>query len=210
MENIKKVLVLAPHTDDAELSCAATLNKLRSLGCTIHYAVFSFCYESVPEGYPRDILKKEMRNATDVLGVEKEHIYEHEYRVRYFPQERQSILEDLIKIRSKVSPDLVLMPSSFDIHQDHETIHREGLRAFKNTRILGYEFPWNNIDSKINFLVSIERKDLQVKIDAINCYETQSFRNYKDEEFFFGLARIRGVQANCEYAEGFELIKWIF
>ena len=35
------------------------------------------------------------------------------------------------------------MPSLGDIHQDHETIAREGSRAFKRTTLLGYEIPWN-------------------------------------------------------------------
>lgn len=209
MKKLNKVLVISPHTDDAELSCGGTLFSLFEKGIELYYAVFSPCYESVPEGFPRDILKTEMRMAAKKIGVKTENIFEFEFPVRHFPQHRQSILEELVKLRKKINPDLVLIPSSYDLHQDHEIINKEGIRAFKNSCILGYEFPWNNIESKINFYYSLKEKDLRAKIDAINCYNSQNFRNYKDIEFFKGLARIRGVQANTKYAEGFEMIKWI-
>ena len=40
---------------------------------------------------------------------------------------------------AEIKPDLVLMPSRNDLHQDHFTIATEGLRAFKFTSILAYE-----------------------------------------------------------------------
>ena len=50
----------------------------------------------------------------------------HDFEVRTFPAARQEILEILVGINSELEPDLVLMPSLGDIHQDHETIAREG------------------------------------------------------------------------------------
>jgi len=53
-----------------------------------------------------------------------------------FPENRQKILEDLIKIKKEIKPDLIFVPSFNDIHQDHQVLTQEGLRAFKKETIL--------------------------------------------------------------------------
>ena len=50
------------------------------------------------------------------------------------------------RLRAEWQPDVVFQPPHHDVHQDHQTIAQEGLRAFKRTTILGYEIPWNNFD----------------------------------------------------------------
>ena len=70
----------------------------------------------------------------------------HDFDVRTFPDRRQEILELLIALWNDWQPDVVFQPSLHDVHQDHQTIAAEGLRAFKRTTILGYEIPWNNFD----------------------------------------------------------------
>ena len=51
-----KVLVLAPHTDDAEFGCGGTIAKLVSEGSEVHIAAFSACEQSVRPEFPKDIL----------------------------------------------------------------------------------------------------------------------------------------------------------
>ena len=55
----------------------------------------------------------------------------------------------------------------------------------------------------------VEDQDVQKKIDALQCYETQHGRNYMDASFIRSLAQVRGVQAGLEYAETFEVIRWM-
>ena len=101
------------------------------------------------------------------------------------------------------------MPSLNDIHQDHSTIAQEGLRAFKNTTILGYELIWNNLTFATTSFVKLEKKYIQAKCDALKEYKSQDGRDYMNEEFIFALARTRGVQIGCKYAESFEVIRWV-
>jgi len=138
ISNIKNALVLAPHTDDGEFGCGGTISRLVSQGVTVHYIAFSWCEESVPQGFPKDILKSEVKNATSVLGIKPENLHILDYKVRYFTANRQEILEDLIVFRKKINPDLVFIPSVNDVHQDHMTIATEAVRAFKNRNILSY------------------------------------------------------------------------
>ena len=65
----RNVLVLAPHTDDGEFGCGGTMARLIEDGARVTYAAFSTAAKSVPEGFPRDILKHEVRAATGILGI---------------------------------------------------------------------------------------------------------------------------------------------
>ena len=59
--SIKRALVLAPHTDDGEFGCGATIDKLIKSGVEVYYIAFSYCEESVPEGFAPDVLKHEAK-----------------------------------------------------------------------------------------------------------------------------------------------------
>lgn len=201
------ILVLAPHTDDGELGLGGTINKMISEGKNVTYAAFSTAEESVPEGFPKDILKTEVRNATSVLGIKPENLLIFNYQVRKLNFSRQEILEDLIRIRRDSHFDLVFMPSLHDIHQDHTTMAKEGLRAFKNTTIFGYELIWNNLTFNTQCFIKLNKEHIDTKIRALKEYHSQGKRDYLSEDFIRSLARSRGVQAGCEYAEAFEVVR---
>ena len=209
MKNISCALVLAPHTDDGEVGCGATLAKLIESGADVYYAAFSICEASVPDGFPRDILATEVKTATQSLGIPPENLIVYRYPVRYFPQHRQEILENLVQLRKQIDPDLVFLPSFDDIHQDHHTIAREGVRAFKHVSTLGYEMPWNNLTFTASTFVHLEERHLTRKIEAINHYHSQKHRNYVTDDFITSLAKVRGTQAGTEYAEAFQAIRWM-
>lgn len=209
MKQFQKVLVLAPHTDDGELGCGATIHRLTAEGATVYYVAFSICTRSLPPDMPPMTLAEEVKKATAILGVKAENLILFDYDVRHFPAFRQTILEEMVKLEKQIHPDLVFMPSSNDIHQDHQTIYSEGLRAFKRTTILGYELPWNNLSFTTNSFVSLSHTDIQKKVTALNEYVSQQTRSYLNADFIHSLAKTRGVQIGAEYAEAFELIRWI-
>ncbi len=203
-----KILALAPHPDDIELSCGASLNKLISEGNEVYYVVFSPCLVSLPEGFEENTLYTELENAAKVIGIPSQNIIKFNFPVREFPRYRQEILEELVKIGRNLNPDLVFLPNSNDLHQDHKTIFEEGMRAFKRKKILGYELLWNNDNFRSNFFIKLTKEQIETKKRALKEFKSQSFRGYFDDEFLFGLARVRGVQCGSEYAEAFELIRW--
>jgi hypothetical protein len=102
-----------------------------------------------------------------------------------------------------------LLPSLNDIHQDHSTIANEGVRAFKNCTILGYELIWNNLTFNTQCFIHLEKKHIENKVAALKEYKSQGFRDYLSAEFIFSLAKTRGVQIGTEYAEAFEVIRLI-
>ena len=209
MTQYPNVLVLAPHTEDGELGCGGFIARLLEEGSNVYYAAFSTAQESVPEGFDKDILKTEVRAATKVLGIAPEHLMVYNFQVRKLNYVRQEILEELITLRKKVKFDLVLMPSLNDLHQDHKTIAEEGLRAFKQTNILCYELIWNNLSFNTQCFVKLEQRHIQQKSKALQEYKSQAKRDYMSEEFIFSLARTRGVQIGCSFAEAFEVVRKI-
>lgn len=206
-----KVLVLAPHTDDGELGCGATIAKLVEQGASVHYVAFSLSRESVPKEFPDDILATEVMDATAQLGIKNENVICHDFPVRKLNFHRQEILEIMIQLKNDLQPDLVLMPKLDDIHQDHETIAREGLRAFKSKTILSYELIWNDIQSNATAICAVDESHIKKKINALNQYKSQKAKGvgYLDDEFIYSMARVRGVQINKKYAEAFKVVKWV-
>lgn len=207
--NFKNVLILAPHTDDGELGVGGTISRLIESGAKVTYIAFSTAEQSVPEGMPKDILKREVKAATQSLGIKLENLIIFNYEVRKLNYVRQEILEDLIALRRENTFDLVFLPSLTDIHQDHTTIAKEGLRAFKNTTILGYELIWNNLTFNTQCFVHLEEKHINKKIEALSKYASQGFRDYLSPEFIKSLARTRGVQIGSSFAEAFEVVRLV-
>lgn len=209
MKHINKALVLAPHTDDGELGCGATVAKLVAEGTQVFYAAFSTADQSVPEAFPPNQLEVEVRAATRVLGIPPDHLRVYKFEVRKLNYVRQEILELLITLRDEIRPDLVFVPSSKDIHQDHLTVYNEGIRAFKFASILGYELIWNNLSFSTDCFIEVNEEAIETKVRALSAYKTQEGKNYMAPDFIRSLARVRGTQIGVQYAEAFEVIRWI-
>jgi LmbE family N-acetylglucosaminyl deacetylase len=204
----KKILILSPHTDDGEFGCGGSIAKLIENN-DIYYAAFSCAEESVPDGLPKNTLEIEVKKATLELGISPDRLSIFKYPVRKLNYHRQDILEIMIKLKNRIHPDLVFIPSLDDIHQDHHTIAEEAVRAFKFSSILGYELPWNNLIFKNGCFIKLEQKHINKKVKAIARYESQKFRTYASEEWLRALAFTRGTQIQTKYAEAFEVIRII-
>ena len=207
---MRNILVLAPHTDDAELGCGGTMARFLEEGAIVTVAAFSTAAASLPEGMPEDQLEREFRAAMDSLGVSADRVLVYGYVVRRLSYSRQEVLEELVKLRSQYTPDMVLLPSGSDLHQDHQVIHNEGLRAFKDITIWGYELPWNHVTFPAQAFVTLQESHLEAKWLALQAYHSQlaKGRAYFQREFIEGLARVRGVQVNANLAEAFEVIRF--
>ena len=70
----QRILVLAPHTDDAEFGCGATIAKLIEAGNEVYSVAFSACEQSVLPSFPNDVLITEVKEASAVLGLKSENL----------------------------------------------------------------------------------------------------------------------------------------
>lgn len=208
----QNVLVLSPHTDDAELGCGATIARMLETGVHLHVAVFSTAEDSLPPGLPPDTLEKEFRSAMARMGVPEQNLTVFRYPVRKLSYHRQEVLENLVRLKAALKPDTVFAPAPSDLHQDHQVLFVEGMRAFKSTTVMGYELPWNQIDFSAHAFSTVEERHLQKKWDALLEYQTQIDlkRPYFTREFVWSLATMRGVQIGERYAEAFQVCRLRF
>ncbi len=206
----KNILVLAPHADDGELGCGGTLSRLIEEGEKVFYICFSMCEESIPTGFPKDELEREVKKATKSIGINPDNLILNHYPVRRVHEYRQDILEELIKFREKISPDIVFMPSSFSLHQDHKVIYEEGIRAFKHITCFGYDLPWDTLKFTTTSFFKLQERHIEEKGKSLEMYKTQKRREYCNSNFIFSLAMVRGAQIGTKYAETFEMIRGVF
>ena len=54
-----------------------------------------------------------------------------------------------------------------------------------------------------------DKQRLEKKVEALLCYKSQLHRSYINENFVYSLATVRGVQAGTQYAEAFEVVRYI-
>lgn len=207
-----EILVLSPHTDDAELGCGGSIVKFLGDGHKIYWAVFSTAEESLPEGMPKDSLKREFCSVIDNLGMNMESCMVYNFKVRSLHQHRQEILEELVKMKANFDPDMVIGPSVNDLHQDHQVIANEMIRAFKtSSSIICYELPWNHISFMTQLFIKLKKDHVAKKCEILKEYRSQLMKDklYFSRQFIYGLARTRGVQCNAKYAEAFEVVRWM-
>jgi N-acetylglucosamine malate deacetylase 1 len=210
--NYKRFLILAPHVDDAELGCGGTMARFLDDRAEIHVVAFSAAEKSVPEGFPKTEIRDEFFNAMSILGIKRNRLKVLDYEVRTLSYHRQEVLDEMISLRKAINPDMVFLPSSEDLHQDHQTVFSEGLRAFKEITVWGYELPWNTITFPTRGFVTLDERHIRKKWQALQAYKTQFVlkRPYFTLDYVHGLAKVRGIQVKAKYAEAFDIIrtKW--
>ena len=103
----KKALVLSPHTDDAELGCGGTIAKLIEEGWAVHVIYFSAVRTRFPQ------LVNEAENSARILGMTYEIL---DFNTRYFPRDRQDILQILHDhSRKAVSYTHLTLPTIYSV-----------------------------------------------------------------------------------------------
>ena len=194
----KTVLLLAPHLDDIELGAGGMVARL-SEESWITYMGF----------YTPHHLRNEFHESARILGIDEVHLLNFERRT--FPAHRQEILQVLYDYEMSHEVDLVLTPATTDIHQDHQTVTNEAIRAFRRSTILGYEVPGNNMELHQNCYVPLTEKQVGRKVEALQCYKSQiPTRGAKfTEEYTRSRIINYGGHIQAEYAEIFEVIKLV-
>lgn len=193
------MLFLAPHEDDVELACGATLARFIEEGHNIFWVVFT----------RTEAMSKEHMAAHQEFNLPDESYKMLDFEPRSLFNRRQEVLDQNFLIKDQFKPDLVIGPSLEDFHQDHRTVANEMVRAFKTSAcIICYELPWNHISFAAQLLVKVENSHIEQKLRAVKQFKSQLSHLYFSEDFLRGLLLVRGVQANSKFAEAFEILRW--
>ncbi|HET59686.1 MAG TPA: hypothetical protein ENN32_04890 [Chloroflexi bacterium] len=142
-----------------------------------------------------------------ILGVKPDNDILGPFETRKFPQMRQEILEYMLKIQKDFRPELVFVHSQADVHQDHNTVTTEALRAFRGMTLLGFDVIRSSYGFFPHFLITVSEEHAQRKIDALAAYKTYKDVYYFSAELTRSILVRNGAVAERPLAEGFDMMR---
>lgn len=204
LHNSQRILIISPHTDDAELGCGASIARWAREGKEIRICHLSDT-SNIHGAKRGQALRQEATSAAKQLGLESANLQFGNFPTRNFPSVRQDVLDYLLSEQSKFDPDLVIGPSVLDSHQDHAIVAQEVSRAFKDRSILNFDTYWNLVRQDSGLIVEVSESDMRKKISALGEYKSQTDRAYMDEEIVLAQSRMRGLPRGFRYGEAFSV-----
>ena len=198
----KRVLFLGAHPDDIELGCGALLHNLINQTEVLCVTLS----DNQKNADLRNVINEHYESMA-VLKVPKEKIILGSFATRVFPDSRQEILEFFIKLRKDFKPDLIFTHSKQDVHQDHNTMTEEALRAFRGITVLGFDVVRSSYGFFPHFLVEVTEEDVAKKIEALSKYETYRDRYYFNSELTRSIMVRHCALAERRFAEGFDILR---
>lgn len=196
-----KILCLGAHCDDIEIGCGGTLLYLirKHPGCEVYWLTFSSTEERAREG---------QRSAEQFLrGAAQHQVVIKSFKDGYFPCLGGEIKDCFEQLKGDFSPDLILSHSREDLHQDHRLVAELTWNTFRDHLILEYEIAKFDADLRNpNVYIPLDRSICRQKVELLKAsYPSQQNRSWFDDETFWALLRLRGLECNApsRYAEGF-------
>lgn len=198
----RRALFLGAHPDDIELGCGAFLHNIVKTTDVL-------CVTLSDNQQNPDLknVKDEHFESMAVLGVPKEKIILGPFTTRVFPNARQEILEYFLQLRHDFKPDLIFTHSRQDVHQDHNTMTDEAVRAFRGITVLGFDVVRSSYGFFPHFLVEVSEEDVNRKIEALSRYGTYRDRYYFTSELTRSIMVRHGALAERPFAEGFDILR---
>lgn len=198
----QRVLFLGAHPDDIELGCGALLHHI------VHHT--DVLCVTLSDNQKNPLLKnvvKELYESMAILGVPKGKVVVQEFITRQFPDMRQEILEYLLELRREFKPDIVFTHTRQDIHQDHNVVTEEALRAYRGITVLGYDVVRSSYGFFPHFLVEVTEEDVEKKLEALSKYGTYHDKYYFDPALLRATMIRHGALAERSFAEGFDILR---
>ncbi len=198
----KKVLFLGAHPDDIELGCGALIHQIAK-----KTQILCVTLSDNQKNPDLKNVRDEHLRSMNILGVPEEKIMFGPFSTRVFPNSRQDILENFLKLRKDFKPDLIFTHSKQDVHQDHNTMTDEALRAFRGITVLGFDVVRSSYGFFPHFLVEVTEEDVIKKVEALAEYKTYRDRYYFNSELTRSIMVRHGALAEVPFAEGFDILR---
>ena len=219
----KKILILYPHADDESLGCGGFISKYSNKNYIISVLILTNANKGAPEIYSSkeiEHIRKEAKIANKLIGT-KNLFFENLPALKLNNLPTYKISNIINKYILKINPEIILIPSSNDIHDDHKIIFKASkisMRPNKKSnlkKILSYEVlsetEWNENEKTFNpnYFVGLNKVDINNKIKAFLKYKSQvkKFPHPRSKEAIMNLSRVRGSQVFKQYAEAFKVEK---
>ncbi len=200
----QRICFIGAHPDDIELGCGALISCLAdkdNLTC--------ITLSDNQKNPTLSALVQEHFSSMAQLGILKDNVILEKFETRQFPAQRQDILEYLIKLNKERHPDIVFVHTRADLHQDHNTVTEEALRAFRGITVLGFDVIRSSYGFFPNLLAEVDDVHVQKKLDALAEYKTYSGKYYFNPDVTRATLIRNGALCERKYAEGFETLRII-
>ena len=206
---IAKKIVIAPHIDDDVLGCGGIID---SNTLVLYCGMDESHLQERPSSRERI---KEAENVSEFLGNKFKVLSN---KVNHYSL--QNLLSSFEEVIRETRPEEIYIPHP-SYNQDHRVVYDAVLTALRPhdinffvKKVFIYEQPhvflWDYNDNmhstiKPNYFVPI---DIDRKISAYNLMPSQ-VRSFRSPEILRSMAFLRGKQSNNQYAEAFQIIRWV-
>ena len=196
-----RLLALGAHSDDIEIGCGGTVLRWieESPGIEVGWVV------ACAAGARGEEAKASA--ATFLAGAARRELRIESFRDGFLPYVGGQVKDFFERLKTEFDPDVILTHRRDDLHQDHRLISELTWNTWRSHLILEYEVPkWDGDFGSPNTYVHLPERLARRKVEALmKHFGTQRSRQWFDEETFFSVMRLRGVESRApeRYAEGF-------
>lgn len=205
------ILAIGAHFDDVELGCGGALSRWQSEGHNISIYVATKSGYSAPDGTvirSNEMARAEGEAAARMLNARLFTGGFDTFRI----SANEELHASLISAIQICQPQLILTHWQHDTHHDHRELCLATMHVSRRIpRILAYRSNYyqSPVPFNGNYFVNIS-KFLDAKMNLIRAFHSEHSRAGEDwERYFTAIATTLGHSASCEYAEVFEIIKWV-
>lgn len=199
-EGVLQLLCLGAHSDDLEIGCGGTmLMLLASRQVSVTWVVLSATGLRAEEA--------EASAHAFLGGAEAREVRLAAFRDGYLFAQGGEVKDYLADLAKQLEPDLIFTHYEKDRHQDHRLISEITHQTFRDHFILEYEVPKYDGDlGTPNVFFPLPEEVYRKKIELLTRnFPSQQPKHWFDEETFFALMRLRGVESKAPsgFAEAF-------
>lgn len=227
LSRYRKVLSFFAHPDDETLAAGGTLAKLAASGAEVHVAIpatgihsRSNVLDEKTMARELEALRDDTRQAMGALGLEAGRLILGEY-----PDNEMDtfsllhVIHWLEEVLERVQPDLILTHHLYCTNKDHRICHEAAVVATRpapdrRVAILAAEVPSSTgylrpARWEPNFHVELTAEQLAAKTAAMQAYrgEVRPDPHPRSVEVIEALAKVRGSEAGCAWAEAFMVVR---
>ena len=211
-----KYLIIVAHPDDEILGCFTTISWAIRAGNEVMVEIFSQRSKTREKGLKAKALKIHER-----IGITKTVFKDYE-TMKFDKYDRYEMTLAVEKAMKEFQPDYIITHDINDIHNDHRILAEIVLEASKlPLRGTGYSKPLKGIYTMEipsstdwgsgfvpNAFFEAREEDLKMKEELMKEYADviRDLPHPRNAESFYALARYRGGQCGCKYAEAFRKI----
>jgi len=205
------ILAIGAHFDDVELGCGGALARHVADGDTVYAyiaTVSGFTNQDNVVVRTNETALAEGQKAMDILGV---HLICGDFKTLQV-EFVEALNVEIVKIVKDKKIDKVYTHWIGDIHHDHQAVSRASLHSCRHVpRMLMYRSNWyhSTMEFRGNFYIDITPY-WDTKEQSVHAHVSEMDRTRgKWISFFKNEAENAGQRIGVQYAEVFEVVKWL-